>query len=48
MAEQFDAIFKKGGTATNTADEEAKLYKSPQPKRGAIDLQVLYLMTIQM
>jgi DNA polymerase-1 len=34
MAEQFDAIFKKGGTATtNTADEEAKLYKSPQPKK---------------
>jgi DNA polymerase-1 len=37
MAEQFDAIFKKGGTATtNTAAEEAKLYKSPQPKRRTI------------
>ncbi|HEY4618195.1 MAG TPA: DNA polymerase I [Flavobacterium sp.] len=33
MAEQFDAIFKKGGTATNTAAEEAKLYKKPQPKK---------------
>jgi DNA polymerase-1 len=34
MAEQFDAIFKKGGTATiNTAAEEAKLYKNPQPKK---------------
>jgi DNA polymerase-1 len=33
MAEQFDAIFKKGGAATtSTAAEEAKLYKSPQPK----------------
>ena len=33
MAEQFDAIFKKGGTATtsSTADD-AKLYKKPQPK----------------
>ncbi len=33
MAEQFDAIFKKDGTATakNTVDE-AKLYKKPQPK----------------
>ncbi|RDI52215.1 DNA polymerase I [Flavobacterium glaciei] len=34
MAEQFDAIFKKGGTATinsNTVDE-TKLYKKPQPK----------------
>jgi DNA polymerase-1 len=33
MAEQFDAIFKKGGdtTATNPADE-AKLYKKPQAK----------------
>ena len=33
MAEQFDAIFKKGGstTATNPIDE-AKLYKKPQPK----------------
>jgi DNA polymerase-1 len=34
MAEQFDAMFKKGGTATtNTSAEEAKLYKSPQPKK---------------
>jgi DNA polymerase-1 len=34
MAEQFDSIFKKGATATtNTAAEEAKLYKSPQPKK---------------
>jgi DNA polymerase-1 len=34
MAEQFDAIFKKGGTATtNTAAEEAKLYKNQQPKK---------------
>jgi len=34
MAEQFDAIFKKGGTATtNTAAEEAKLYKKPQSKK---------------
>jgi DNA polymerase-1 len=33
MAEQFDAIFKKGGTATATAPvDEAKLYKKPQPK----------------
>ena len=33
MAEQFDAIFKKGGTATATATvDEAKLYKKPQPK----------------
>jgi len=33
MAEQFDAIFKKGGTATGTAPvDEAKLYKKPQPK----------------
>ena len=33
MAEQFDAIFRKGGTPTqmNPADE-AKLYKKPQPK----------------
>lgn len=33
MAEQFDAIFKKGDalTATTPADE-AKLYKKPQPK----------------
>ena len=33
MAEQFDAIFKKGGTSTqmNPVDE-AKLYKKPQPK----------------
>ncbi len=33
MAEQFDAIFKKGGTATTNAPlDEAKLYKKPQPK----------------
>lgn len=33
MAEQFDAIFKKGGTETsNTSIDEAKLYKKPQPK----------------
>ncbi len=33
MAEQFDAIFKKGGTATTTTPvDEAKLYKKPQPK----------------
>jgi DNA polymerase-1 len=33
MAEQFDAIFKKGGTATaNKPVDEAKLYKKPQPK----------------
>ncbi|WP_338407487.1 DNA polymerase I [uncultured Flavobacterium sp.] len=33
MAEQFDAIFKKGGTATtNFPVDEAKLYKKPQPK----------------
>ncbi|MNQ20053.1 DNA polymerase I [compost metagenome] len=34
MAEQFDAIFKKGGTLTATAPpvDEAKLYKKPQPK----------------
>jgi len=33
MAEQFDAIFKKGGTATvNIPVDEAKLYKKPQPK----------------
>ena len=34
MAEQFDAIFKKGDSAatpTNTVDD-AKLYKKPQPK----------------
>ena len=31
MAEQFDAIFKKGGTATAPVDE-TKLYKKPQPK----------------
>jgi len=33
MAEQFDAIFRKGGTSTqiNPVDE-AKLYKKPQPK----------------
>ena len=34
MAEQFDAIFKKGdsaATTTNTVDD-AKLYKKPQPK----------------
>lgn len=34
MAEQFDAIFKKGGTLTATAPpvDEAKLYKKPLPK----------------
>jgi DNA polymerase-1 len=33
MAEQFDAIFKKGGTASATVPvDEAKLYKKPQPK----------------
>jgi DNA polymerase-1 len=33
MAEQFDAIFKKGGTATATVPvDEAKLYKKPQAK----------------
>jgi DNA polymerase-1 len=36
MAEQFDAIFEGGTATTNTAAEEAKLYKSPQPKRGTI------------
>ncbi len=33
MAEQFDAIFRKGATATTNAPvDEAKLYKKPQPK----------------
>ncbi|WP_035669726.1 DNA polymerase I [Flavobacterium sp. 83] len=33
MAEQFDAIFKKGGTVTVTNPvDEAKLYKKPQAK----------------
>lgn len=33
MAEQFDAIFKKGGTSTQVNPiDEAKLYKKPQPK----------------
>jgi DNA polymerase-1 len=33
MAEQFDAIFKKGSAATvNNLVDEAKLYKKPQPK----------------
>jgi DNA polymerase-1 len=33
MAEQFDAIFKKGGASTaNASVDEAKLYKKPQPK----------------
>jgi DNA polymerase-1 len=34
MAEQFDAIFKKGGTATTSSNpvDETKLYKKPQPK----------------
>ncbi|WP_367772216.1 DNA polymerase I [Flavobacterium sp. WC2421] len=33
MAEQFDAIFKKGDTiATSNPADEAKLYKKPQPK----------------
>ncbi|MBF2708839.1 DNA polymerase I [Flavobacterium soyangense] len=33
MAEQFDAIFRKGGTTTtNSPVEDAKLYKKTQPK----------------
>ncbi|WP_426062930.1 DNA polymerase I [Flavobacterium sp. DSP2-3-1] len=34
MAEQFDAIFKKGGTASNNTNpvDETKLYKKPQAK----------------
>ena len=34
MAEQFDAMFKKGGTATTNSNpiDETKLYKKPQPK----------------
>jgi DNA polymerase-1 len=33
MAEQFDAIFKKGGTNSLVSNvDEAKLYKKPQPK----------------
>ena len=33
MAEQFDTIFKKGGTTIpNNPVDEAKLYKKPQPK----------------
>ena len=33
MAEQFDAIFKKGGATPITSSvEESKLYKKPQPK----------------
>ncbi|MFM2367732.1 MAG: hypothetical protein RL619_22 [Bacteroidota bacterium] len=33
MSEQFDAIFKKDGTApANNTVDEAKLYKKPQPK----------------
>ncbi|RKS95180.1 DNA polymerase I [Flavobacterium limicola] len=34
MAEQFDAIFKKGGSATANSNpvDETKLYKKPQPK----------------
>ena len=34
MAEQFDAIFKKGGSATNATNptDDAKLYKKIQPK----------------
>ncbi|MFV8338344.1 DNA polymerase I [Flavobacterium sp. LB3P21] len=34
MAEQFDAIFKKGGstTANSNSVDETKLYKKPQPK----------------
>jgi DNA polymerase-1 len=34
MAEQFDAIFKKGGSATANSSpvDETKLYKKPQPK----------------
>ncbi|NRS87256.1 DNA polymerase-1 [Flavobacterium sp. 7E] len=32
MAEQFDAIFKKGNSDAGAATDEAKLYKKPQPK----------------
>jgi len=32
MAEQFDAIFKKGGATQNIPIDESKLYKKPQPK----------------
>ncbi|NRT14025.1 DNA polymerase-1 [Flavobacterium sp. 28A] len=32
MAEQFDAIFKKGNSDAGVATDEAKLYKKPQPK----------------
>jgi DNA polymerase-1 len=32
MAEQFDAIFKKGNSETKTVGDDAKLYKKPQPK----------------
>ena len=34
MAEQFDAIFKKGGSTTANSNpvDETKLYKKPQPK----------------
>ncbi len=34
MAEQFDAIFKKGGSTTDNSNpvDETKLYKKPQPK----------------
>mgnify|MGYP000725004884 CR=1 FL=1 len=33
MAEQFDAIFKKGGAPAQISPvDEAKLYKKPQPK----------------
>ena len=32
MAEQFDAIFKKGTTATTPTVDESKLYKKPLPK----------------
>jgi len=39
MAEQFDAIFKKGGTTTAaTPVEEAKLYKKPAKNEDQFDL----------
>jgi DNA polymerase-1 len=39
MAEQFDAIFKKGGTSTQLNQvEEAKLYKKPTKNEDQFDL----------
>ncbi|NIA01090.1 DNA polymerase I, partial [Massilia sp. CCM 8734] len=32
MAEQFDNLFKTGGTSTANEAPDAKLYKKPQPK----------------